>query len=353
MQVQTLPITPQAPQVQPDPTAIMQVGTGFWASKVLLSAIKLRLFSFLGADAHSAESIRQALNLHPRSVYDFLDTLVALGFLHRTGLYEEALYRNTAETAYYLDRSQPAYIGGILEMCNDRLYRFWGTLEEGLQTGAPQNEARHSEANLFDTLYDDPQRLEQFLEAMVGIQLPAFRAFAQAFDFSRYQTLCDIGGATGILSIEVARQQPHLRCTTFDLPVVEPITRKWIGRYELEHRVQARSGNFFTDAFPRADVITMGNILHDWNYDEKLQLARAAYEALPQGGAFVVIESIIDDERRQNVFGLLMSLNMLVETRGGYDVTFTQFMNLCKEAGFQSFERLHLAGPTSAAIAYK
>jgi hypothetical protein len=337
----------------PNAAAIMQIGTGFWASKVLFAAIKFRLFSFLGDGAHSAETIRQSLGLHPRSIYDFLDALVGLGLLHREGLYEEARYSNTPNTAFFLDHEKPTYIGGILEMCNDRLYRFWGTLEEGLVTGAPQNEARHSEANLFDAIYDDPQRVEQFMEAMVGIQLGAFRALARSFDFSRYNTLADIGGATGMLCIQAAQENPHLKCTTFDLPAVEQVAKKWINNFDLEHRIRVQSGDFFKDAFPKADVITMGNILHDWGYDSKVKLAQAAYDALPEGGAFVVVESIIDDNRKENVFGLLMSLNMLIETRDGYDFTYSDFRDLCTAVGFSRFKLLPLAGPTSAAIAYK
>ena len=336
-----------------DPSKIMQIGTGFWASKVLLSAIKLGLFTFLGNNSYSAESIKQALGLHPRSLYDFLDALTALGLLRREGLLEEAQYSNTEQTAHFLDKSKPTYIGGILEMCNDRLYPFWGTLEEGLVTGAPQNEAKNSDENLFEALYTDPQRLEQFLEAMIGIQSGAFQAFAQKFNFTPYKTLCDVGGATGILSILTALSNPHLSCTTFDLPAVKRVARKWVDKFNLSDRIKIKNGDFFKDPLPNADIITMGNILHDWGYDDKLRLARAAYNALPEGGAFVVIESIIDDNRSQNVFGLLMSLNMLIETREGYDFTFRDFKQLCQKAGFRSFELLHLTGPTSAAIAYK
>lgn len=353
MQVQEpLTIEPTT-AVTPDPASIMQIGTGFWASKVLLSAIKLRLFTFLGNEAYSAEVIRQALGLHPRSLYDFLDALTALGLLKREGLLEEATYSNTVHTAFFLDQTKATYIGGILEMCNDRLYRFWGTLEEGLVTGEPQNEAKHSDQNLFEALYADPQRLEQFLEAMIGIQSGAFRAFAQKFNFAPYKTLCDIGGATGILSILVALNNPHLNCTTFDLPAVEHVAKKWVEKYDLIHRIKVQNGDFFKDSFPKADIITMGNILHDWGYKDKLHLARAAYDALPDNGAFVVIESIIDDNRNQNVFGLLMSLNMLIETRDGYDFTFRDFKELGEKAGFRRFELLPLTGPTSAAIAYK
>jgi precorrin-6B methylase 2 len=344
-----------APITVPNPTAIMQVGTGFWASKTLLAAIKLRLFTLLGSKPLNAEEIRLALDLHPRSIHDFLDALHALKFLNREGEGRTALYSNTEDTSFFLDRNKPSYIGGLLEMCNDRLYSFWGTLEEGLKTGRPQNEVKTEGVsnNPFDSFYSNPERLTQFMEAMAGIQMGAFTAFAQQFDFSRYQTLADMGGATGLLSIQVALNNPHMRCTTFDLPAVEHVARKWVERFDAAARVRVQSGDFFKDNFPAADVITMGNILHDWGYVDKLRLASKAYNALPEGGAFVVIESIIDDERKENAFGLLMSLNMLIETQAGYDFTFHDFQDLCTEAGFSRFELIHLAGPTSAAIAYK
>jgi precorrin-6B methylase 2 len=331
----------------------MQTGTGFWASKTLLAAVKLGLFTYLGEKSATAEEIRTSLGLHPRSIYDFLDALVALGFLNREGLLAEARYSNMPDTATFLDRSKPTYMGGMLEMCNDRLYKFWGDLEEGLRTGTPQNEVKHTGRNPFDAFYEDPDRLIQFMEAMAGIQMGAFVAFAPSFNFKPYRTLCDMGGATGALSIQVALNNPHMQCTTFDLPAVEHVARKWIERFDVASRVKIQSGDFFSEPFPKADVITMGNILHDWGYQDKLQLARKAYEALPEGGAFVVIESIIDDERREAAFGLLMSLNMLIETQEGYDITFHDFSQLCREAGFRRFELLPLAGPTKAAIAYK
>lgn len=350
-----LVLTQPTTTTAPDPSAIMQVGTGFWASKTLLAAIKLRLFTVLEGQSLTAEEIRQQLDLHPRSIYDFLDALHALKFLNREGQGKTARYSNTTDTAFFLDRNKPTYIGGLLEMCNDRLYPFWGTLEEGLKTGKPQNEIKHegSHANPFDAFYANPERLTQFMEAMAGIQMGAFTAFARTFNFSRYRTLADIGGATGLLSILVAQNQPHMQTITFDLPAVEHVARKWVERYDAVTRVRVQNGDFFKDDFPKADVITMGNILHDWGYADKLKLAHKAYEALPEGGAFVVIEGIIDDERKENAFGLLMSLNMLIETQEGYDFTFRDFQELGAEAGFTRFELLHLAGPTSAAIAYK
>jgi precorrin-6B methylase 2 len=335
------------------PSHILQIGMGFFASKTLLSAIELKLFTALARGPMTGAEIAGSLALNARAVPDFPDALVALGLLDRAGSWPEARYSNTPEGALFLDADSPAYVGGILEMANARLYGFWADLTEALQTGKPQNETKHSGEPVFAKLYEVPERLEQFMNAMSGISAGNFRAFAQKLDFSAYRTLCDVGGATGQLSCMVAAAHPHMSCTSFDLPNVVPIATRKIAQAGLSDRVKAVGGDFFADPLPHADVITMGMILHDWNLEKKKKLIAKAYEALPEGGAFVVIEALIDDERRKNAFGLLMSLNMLIEFGDAFDYTGADFEGWCREAGFRRFAVIPLAGPSSAAVAYK
>ena len=244
-------------------------------------------------------------------------------------------------------------MGGFLEMANARLYQFWGDLTEALRTGKPQNEVKHGGASVFEELYSKPERLEQFMDAMSGISMGNFLAFAEKFDFSRYQTLCDVGGAAAMLSICVAEKHPHVKCISADLPQATAIAARKIATRGLSERITAQSIDFFADALPKADVITMGMILHDWDLENKMMLIRKAYDALPEGGAFVVIETLIDDARRENAFGLMMSLNMLVEFGEAFDYTGADFAGWCREVGFKKTEVIHLAGPSSAGVAYK
>lgn len=326
---------------------------GFWGSKTLLSAVELELFTKLGNEQMTGPQMADALGLDARAIPDFPDALVALGLLDREGEGGDAPYRNTEATAAFLDKASPTYMGGILEMANARLYPFWGDLTEALQSGKPQNEIKHTGKSMFDELYSDPDRLEQFMNAMAGVSQGSFHALAEKFDFSKYKTLCDVGGATGQLSIIIASRHPHMRCTSFDLPVVEPIAKRTIEAAGLSDRVTATAGDFLADSLPDADVITMGLILHDWNLERKMHLIKAAYDALPEGGAYIAIENIIDDARSENAFGLLMSLNMLVEFGDAFDFTGGDFAGWCKEVGFRETEVVPLAGPASAAIAYK
>ncbi len=339
----------------PSPEAIMKMGTGFWGSKVLLTAVQFQLFTRLAEKKPmQASQIKSALGLKcsVRHVFDFLDTLTTFGFLQREGLLESALYCNTIDTDLFLDRNKPTYIGGMLEMFNQRLYGFWGRLEEALLTGLPQNEAKNNQ-NIFEIIYQQPEKLREFIHAMSGIQMGGFMALAQKFDFSNACSLVDIGGSAGLLSVQVAKQHAHMHCISWDLPPVAVVAEETIQKFQLQERVKTMEGDFFKDEFPKADIVVMGNILHDWDEETKLMLIKKAYAALPSGGALVVIESIIDTDRNHNAFGMMMSLNMLIETGTGFDFSLEDFTKWAVAAGFASTKLLHLAGPSSAAIATK
>ena len=336
-----------------DPGPILQSAFAFWSSKVLLTAVEMGVFTALGDRKVTGAELGAQIGLHPRGIADFFDALVAMGMLGRDGNGREAEYHNTPEGLMYLDANSPRYVGGVLEMLNVRLFKFWHDLPEALRTGKPQNEIKHSQKSMFEELYTDIPRLEQFVGAMTGISRLNFESFAEKFDFSPYRTLCDVGGASGLLCIEASRRNPHLQCLSFDLPPVEPIARRSIEAAGLADRITPVSGDFFTDPLPEADVITMGMILHDWNLEKKMHLIRSAYDSLPEGGAFVAIEALIDDARRENLHGLLMSLNMLIEFGDAFDYSGADFRGWCEEVGFQRFETIPLAGPSSAVIAWK
>jgi hypothetical protein len=286
--------------------------------------------------------------LHERSAADFFDALVALGMLDRKG----DKYRNTPESDLFLDRNKPSYLGGMLEMANARLYGYWGTLTEGLRTGDPQNEAKTG-GNLFETIYGTPESLKGFLKAMTGLSTGAGRAMAAKFPWKKYKTFIDVGGAQGGVPVQLALAHKHLHGGNFDLAVVGPIFEEYVRSFKLDGRLKFHAGDFFKDPIPGADVIVMGHILHDWNLEEKRALVEKTYKALPKGGVYIVHEAIIDDDRRQNAFGLLMSLNMLIETRGGFDYTGADCRKWMKEAGFKSTSVVPLVGPDSMVIGIK
>ena len=331
------------------PDQILQVGLGFWASKTLLSAVEMEVFTELAKHPGDLETLQGRLGLHPRGARDFLDTLVALKFLER----RDGRYYNTPATDLFLDKRKPSYIGGMLEMANHRLYGFWGHLTTALRTGLPQNEIREGTPNPFDALYAEPARLKEFLRAMSGVSRGANMTIARKFPWSKCRVAVDVGTAQGDLIAQVALANPHIEGIGFDLPEVGPIFEEYIEVHGLAGRVKFVPGSFLDQPLPKADVVMMGHILHDWNLEVKRMLVRKAYEALPEGGAYIVYESIIDDDRSQNAFGLLMSLNMLIETTDGFDYTGADCQGWMKEAGFRQTRVEHLIGPDSVVIGIK
>jgi hypothetical protein len=334
---------------QPVPDAILQLGLAFWGSKALLSAVELDLFTTLAQGPLPGEALIAKLGLQSRGTADWLDALVSLGMLRRS---DDGEYANTPATGLYLDRAKPTYLGGMLEMANARLYPFWGSLTEGLRTGRPQNEAKTG-GDFFAALYQDHRRLRQFLHAMTGLSMGAAQAVAEKFPWDRYRTVIDIGAAEGCLPVQLALRHPHLSGGGFDLPAAGPTFGDYVAACGLAGRLRFYPGDFFTDPLPSADVLVMGHILHDWSLDEKLTLIRKAYDVLPDGGALIIYESIIDDGRASNTFGLLMSVNMLIETPAGFDYTFADCRSWLADTGFRDSYAAPLTGPDSMVVGIK
>jgi hypothetical protein len=331
------------------PEALLNLGMSFWRAKTFLSAIELNVFTELGKKPMDEAALSGKLGLHPRSSRDFLDALVALGVLQRSG----QIYSNSPDADFFLDSAKPSYIGGFLEMVNARLYTHWGSLTEGLRTGKPQNEIKAGQAEPFAELYADPVRMRGFVQAMTGLSIGTGAAIAKKFPWSKYKTFCDVGGAQGGVAVQIALQNPHLTGMVFDLPAVQPLFEEYVRSFHLENRLRFVPGNFFKEQLPNSDVILMGHILHDWGLADKKMLISKAYQALPSNGAYIAFETLIDDERKTNAMGLLMSLNMLIETPEGFDYSGADGRAWFAEAGFKDVSTEPLAGPDAMVVGFK
>jgi hypothetical protein len=162
---------------------------------------------------------------------------------------------------------------------------------------------------------------------MTGLTLATARAIARQFPWGSYHTFIDLGTAQGALPVHVALAHPHITGGGFDLPAVQPHFDTYVQGFGLADRLRFFPGDFFPDPLPAADV--------DWDLATKRQLIAKVFEALPPGGAFLVHEAIIDDDRRQHAYGLLMSLTMLIDTHGGFDFTGSECTTWMREAGFK------------------
>jgi len=328
---------------------IMHIGFGFWASKTLFSAVELGVFTELANGPLACEALSDRIGLHPRGARDFLDALTAMGLLARDG----HMYSNTAESDFYLDRSKPSYIGGVIEMANRRSYPFWASLTDALGTGRPQNEVKEGGAADVYELYKDAEWSRIFLQAMTGLSVKTAQAIAQRFPWTDHRTFIDIGTAQGELPIRIASAHSHLRGGGFDLPAVAPFFTEYVNSSGLGDRLLFYPGDFHSDPLPQADVLVMGHILHNEDLDGKLMLLRKAFEAVQSGGSLIIYDMMLDDDRAANLLGLLSSLNMLIETPGGFEYTCDQCSQWMRDAGFHDVRVEHLLGPESMAVGKK
>lgn len=340
------------PTSSPTPERVLEIGQGFWASKTLMSAIKLGVFTQLDHNGpQSFGELEDALGLHPRSSRDFLDALVALDLLDR----EDGQYRNTAESAAFLVEGKPTSFVDWFEMANDRLYPFWSDLETALQTGRPQNELDDDQTHPFEEgIYQDDELLEHFVGAMKSLSMGVAEVFAREYSWEEYETVVDLGTSEGVVPKRIAEENDHVRAIGVDLPRVEPYFQDFAGESPAADRIEFRVADFFADeSLPPADVYILGHILHDWGIEDKRTILSKVIEAVNPGGAVIVYGTMIDEERREADLPLLMDLNTLIETPEGFDYTPRQCIEWLHEAGFEGGEARDLPGPDTMVVARK
>jgi SAM-dependent methyltransferase len=329
----------------PEARPLLELATSFWGAKTLLTAVELGVFTALGDGPAKEVDLRARLGLHPRSSRDFLDALVALRVLDRAGEH----YSNTPIAAHYLDETRPDYLGGWMNMTNRRLYEAWRSLAEGLRSGGPQLAGPMTD-NFFADFYQDPVALRRFIAGMDSLSNRIGDDLAQSFDWSGYDTFCDVGGARGNVSCILANANPHLRGICFDLPHLKPLFEEHVGELGLEKRIEFQSGDFFAEPLPEADVMVMGHILHDWNVEQRHLLLKKAFDAIRPGGALLVYDRMIDDGRRDRALSLLGSLNLLLVTPGGSEYTAAECRGWLTEVGFSRMSALPVLDRTETVV---
>ena len=336
---------PTAP-VTPD--RILKLGHAFRAAKTLLSAVELGVFTVLADGPLDLQAASKHAGIHERGARDFFDALVALGMLNRDA---SGRYASMPDTDLYLDRRKPSYVGGELEHFGKYVFPHWSSLTAALQTGEPQSGTRS--AGHYSALYADPAALETLVKGMTGGTLPVAKTLAANFPWQDYKSLLDVGTAQGCLPVQVCLAHPHLTGAGFDLPPVKPHFDIYVSQHGLSHRLHFHGGSFLEDPLPLADVVVLGRILHNWDLSTKQMLLKKAYDALQTGGALIVYERFIDDDRRVNAPALLASLNMLIMTAGGFDFTGADCIGWMRDAGFRSPRAEPLTSEISMVVGIK
>ena len=311
------------------PERILNLSYAFWHSKVLFAAVELDVFTQLADGSLDLDSLTSRTGICNRGARDFFDALVALGLLDRD---PAGRYSNAPESDCYLVAGKPSYLGGLLKHLDTRHYQNWSKLARALVTGEPQSSLG---TDSYAGFYADAGKQELFLNGMTAGSLIAAQVLARKFPWNRYGNFLDVGTAQGCVPVELASVHPHLQGGGFDLPCLEDAFTRYVHEHGLSGRLRFYCGDFLADPLPGADVLIMGRILHNWDRSIRTMLLEKAYRATSPGGALIVYDPLIEDERRRLPHGLLSSLNMLIETSGGSEYTAAECSSWMSEAGFR------------------
>eukprot|EP00178_Gracilaria_changii_P024022 TRINITY_DN72502_c0_g1_i1.p1 TRINITY_DN72502_c0_g1~~TRINITY_DN72502_c0_g1_i1.p1 ORF type:complete len:338 (+),score=56.25 TRINITY_DN72502_c0_g1_i1:668-1681(+) len=331
----------------PDAASLFKLGHYFTASRAFLSAVELGLFDLLSSPKTSLQ-IQQSLDLHPnqRTVRDFLDVLVALEVITRTGNGESAVYGNSASCAAYLCTSSALYRGGWFCFCSKALYAQWAGLTKVLKEGAQKKD------HVWDAVWKEDEGARSFMDCMKGT-VDVHTQFAQRFDFTGVKRMLDVGGGNGQLACEVVRKHNNVKAITLDVDSISSFADEYIAQMALQESVEVLRADMFDVQFPQSDLVTLCNVLHCIDEERKKIILGKAYKSLKEGGRLVAIGFVVDDDRRQNIAAMLMSLHMAIVTDGGFDYSAKEFECWATEVGFRRTEVVHLLAPVHGLVAYK
>jgi len=333
----------------PDPAVVLDLLAAFRRSKTMFAGVTLGVFDALQSGPKTAAVLATELAANPESLARLLDACVGLHLLKR----EPSGYANTPAAAVYLTSNSPRRLTGYLRFTDAILWKLWGNLADAVREGSTGwKHAFGWDGPVFGNIFHTPELRREFLMGMHGYGLISSPKVVAAFDLSRFRKLVDLGGATGHLAVAACRRYPTMRATVFDLPEVVGTASELIGETEVADRVDVLAGDFFADPLPEADLFALARILHDWTEEKILALLGSAYARLPVGGAVLIAEKLIDDDRSGPDWAQMQDLNMLLVTEGK-ERTLGDYTALLKRVGFATVEGHHTGSPVDAILAVK
>jgi acetylserotonin N-methyltransferase len=328
---------------------VLDLLEAFRRSKTMFAAVALGVFDILEPGPQPLADLARALKLHPDALERLLDACVGLQLLTRAG----TAYENTPVASAYLCTRSPSRLTGYVGYSNAVMWKLWANLEDAIREGShrwPQTFGW--DGAIFSHFFRTDEARREFLMGMHGYGLISSPHVVTAFDLGRFRRLVDLGGATGHLAIAACQRYPNLQAVIFDLPAALPLAREVVDASPVADRVELSGGDFFEDGLPEGDLFALGRILHDWAEPKILELLRRIFERLPHGGAVLIAEKLLDDDKRGPRWAQMQNLNMLVCTEGK-ERTLAEYESLLKRAGFAQIQGAKTPSPLDAVLAVK
>ncbi|NWJ11131.1 ASMT methyltransferase, partial [Crypturellus undulatus] len=322
------------------PQILFQYTNGFLVSKVLFTACELGVFDLLleSGEPLSSDAIAARLGTSHTGMERLLDACVGLKLLAVEVTREGAYYRNTEISNLYLTKSSPKSQYHIMMYYSNTVYLCWHYLTDAVREGRNQYERAFgiSPKDPFGAMYRSEEEMLKFMAGQNSIWSICGRDVLAAFDLSTFKHIYDLGGGGGALAQECVSIYPNSTVTIYDLPEVVQVAKERFVPSE-ERRITFHEGDFFKDSIPEADLYILSKILHDWDDDKCKKLLAKVHKACTPGGAVLLVESLLNDDKSGPVETQLYSMNMLVQTEGK-ERTPAEYSNLLQAAGFTEIQ---------------
>ena len=333
----------------PDPSPVIELIEAFRRSKAMFAAVSLGVFDALEHRPQQATALAEELHVKPDPLERLLDACVGLKLLRRRG----AAYENEPVATTYLRRASEGTLTGYILYSNDVLFRLWTHVEAAIREGTPRwQQVFGVEGSIFDHFFRTEEAKEIFVQGMHGLGVLSSPKVVEAFDLSRFRRMVDLGGATGHLALAACERNPDLRAVVFDLPAVSESARVYARSSIASQRIEVAAGDFFRDELPDGDLFALGRILHDWPEDKIRALLARIYQRLPAGGAILIAEKLLCEDKSGPISAQLQSLNMLMCTEGK-ERTLTEYRRLLEDAGFRNVQARVTGSTLDAVLAGK
>ncbi|HEY7329816.1 MAG TPA: class I SAM-dependent methyltransferase [Gemmataceae bacterium] len=332
-----------------DSGIVLELLQAFRCSKVMFAAVSLGVFDALITGPKSLRVLAQDLKADADALERLLDACVGLQLLDRDG----EGYRNTPSALTYLCRSSPHRLTGYIHYSNEVMWKLWGNLEDAVREGGHRWKQTFGwDGPIFSHFFRTEEATREFLMGMHGYGLISSPQVVSAFDLSKYRCLIDLGGATGHLAIAACQRYRHLRAIVFDLPDVVSLAQEIVGKSEVAERITVVPGDFFVQPLPEGDLYALGRILHDWEEAKIVKLLRKIHEQLPPGGAILIAEKLLAEDKRGPRWAQMQNLNMLTCTEGK-ERTISEYETLLRRVGFADVSGCRTSAPLDAVLAVK
>lgn len=332
-----------------DPTIILDHLEAFRRSKTMFASVDLGVFDALGDKSVACDVLASQLGCNADALQTLLESCVAIGLLHRCG----NSFQNTAAARTYLCSDSPRRMTGYIQYSNDVMWKMWANLEDAIREGSHRwKQTFGFDGPIFSHFFRTPEAMNEFLMGMHGFGMITSPRIVELFDLSKFERLCDLGGATGHLTIAACQRYESLDGIVFDLPHALGLARQMVSDAGLGNRVEVVGGDFFADSLPKADLYALGRIVHDWDEPKIKQLLSKIYHALPIGGGLLIGEKVLHEDRSGPRWAMMQSLNMLVCTEGK-ERSGAEYVQLLSQAGFTKVSVARTQVPLDAVLAIK